>query len=459
MARLRESVYHAEPSASAASPSGSRFSLPLATFSILPSFNRPMASDISMVNHTAPSRATAMLTGMSVLAGIRCSTNPESAHGPRCPISARPSASSTTLAAAASQSRGRRIASTERRASHRLDRQGLPSLPAGEVEPVRGGTRSYEALNRRTAATDASSRRIRNAAPPTRFVAPSRESALRPRRLAARARDRAEGESGVDGRRARRIAHERSGLEMRGELVALGLPLLAAVRAPVQAAVGRQEDDRTHDGQAAHRWPRVRKWPADGLPSLAPIVAPEQLAAHDDPEPIGFGVVQVHRLDPSGRRRRGTWAPAAGPLGAGPQSTASDRVYDVRVASSDEHGLDRVSGKSIARVLPGRARVVAHVKAAPARQVDAPGSRASSQRPRRSSTGRRASGLPPITVAPEDRRASETRARAFRPHRKPPQRPRRQHVRRFHRPVAPTVLRREHAAVSRHQEMVRRAWG
>ena len=45
IARMRESVYHAEPSASAASPSGSRFSLPLASFSILPSFNRPMASE------------------------------------------------------------------------------------------------------------------------------------------------------------------------------------------------------------------------------------------------------------------------------------------------------------------------------------------------------------------------------------------------------------------------------
>src|SRR5215510_8290972 len=76
MARTVASVYHAEPSAAAASPMGSRFCVPLVNRSIFPWRQRPMASDNSMVNQMAPSGAAATAVGISLARSIRYSMQP-----------------------------------------------------------------------------------------------------------------------------------------------------------------------------------------------------------------------------------------------------------------------------------------------------------------------------------------------------------------------------------------------
>src|SRR5690349_25103739 len=76
IARIGVSVYQAPPAPSAASPSGSRFSEPLDIRSILPFRNTPIASENSIVNHTAPLGPISRAVGMSVLASMGYSLNP-----------------------------------------------------------------------------------------------------------------------------------------------------------------------------------------------------------------------------------------------------------------------------------------------------------------------------------------------------------------------------------------------
>src|SRR4029453_3980818 len=76
MARTVASVYHAEPSAAPASPRGPNFCVPLASRSILPWRQRPMASENSMVNQTAPSGAAATAVGISLARSIGYSMQP-----------------------------------------------------------------------------------------------------------------------------------------------------------------------------------------------------------------------------------------------------------------------------------------------------------------------------------------------------------------------------------------------
>src|SRR5438309_5380339 len=82
IARIGVSVYQAPPAASTASPSGSRFWVPLGKRSILPFRNTAIASENSMVNQTAPLGATARAVGISVLTSMRYSIKPGSDQGP-----------------------------------------------------------------------------------------------------------------------------------------------------------------------------------------------------------------------------------------------------------------------------------------------------------------------------------------------------------------------------------------
>src|SRR6266851_1228228 len=81
IARFGVSVYQTPPAASTASPSGSRFWVPLGKRSILPFRNTAIASENSMVNQTAPLGATASAVGISVLTSMRYSIKPGSDQG------------------------------------------------------------------------------------------------------------------------------------------------------------------------------------------------------------------------------------------------------------------------------------------------------------------------------------------------------------------------------------------
>src|SRR5262245_51021529 len=74
--RLGPSVYQAPPAPSTARPSGSKFSRPFAIRSIRPFRRTPIASEKSIVNHTAPSGPTATAVGMSRAPTIRYSVKP-----------------------------------------------------------------------------------------------------------------------------------------------------------------------------------------------------------------------------------------------------------------------------------------------------------------------------------------------------------------------------------------------
>ena len=145
IARRCASVYQADPSASAARPSGSRLSVGLRAFSIRPSFNRPIAFEESMVNHTVPSRASAMATGISVACGILHSTNPDPAQGPKRHASAAARMPATMIATPTSRRRvpGRRVPSVLRAESTMLTARSvvLGASAAGGPDGVWIGAR------------------------------------------------------------------------------------------------------------------------------------------------------------------------------------------------------------------------------------------------------------------------------------------------------------------------------
>ena len=283
------------------------------TFSNRPSRSRPMAFGAEGEPHDAVARQCDA-DGDVGPGGHPMLDEFGIGHGTRCPISASAEQRRTTVPVAASQSCGRK---------RRRPMPGAPlprwsTLPPGLPAPARWeqcrAALDGRGSSRLIAASDANRIRTEECGAAARLMAPSRERAPRPSAARCQSRGiRREREADIDGRGAR--GSRRSGPASR----CAGRFGHASQRSPPSGLRYRPRSVANKTMVPTTAKPRttarVRKRPADGPPSLAPVVAPEQLAAHDDPEPPGIGVVQGHRLDPPGRRRRGIQPPAPGSIG------------------------------------------------------------------------------------------------------------------------------------------------
>ena len=86
-------------------------------------------------------------------------------------------------------------------------------------------------------------------------------------------------EASVDRRRAGRVAHQESRLQVARKGLIGWLPALAAVVAPVHAPGSGDQDDGTGDGEAARRRIPLGQRPPTGLPLPTPVGTVEELTS------------------------------------------------------------------------------------------------------------------------------------------------------------------------------------
>ena len=182
---------------------------------------------------------------------------------------------------------------------------------------------------------------------------------------------RRQGKAGIERGGTPWIRHQQSGLQVSGEVLARDFPSFAIVGAPVQAAVGGDQDDVPRHGDTTGGDRRLRKWRAQGPPPLPLIVRLEHLPTAHRPETIGIRWIKTRDLDAPRRKSLTARLPAPTAVGACPQKSAGHRVDLVRATRIHQQGTGVFGLSFVSDIDPGLPPVVTAVESGPPRQVRA----------------------------------------------------------------------------------------